>query len=145
GNLDYKENYLTSLEGSRSYETIDHYDWRSCRVRSMPAETDQFPDVRNGFTTILQTNKYSSYSGWVFLDVKVGPDGVVESSDVRLHQPDTGFETAIHAMAGRLRYPTTNRNGSPGSAYENMYIILVSGNQAVIPEEILEAQRNSAR
>jgi antitoxin component YwqK of YwqJK toxin-antitoxin module len=144
GKLNYTDKCFTNLEGIHTYEILDHYqEYPSCRAIGMdPLYSDLFPEIRQGVTSILSTNQYSTYSGWVFLDVKVSGAGRILSTDVRLHQQNDAFAKDIRDMAARLTYPASSKAGDQGASYEKLYIILVEANHVVIPEEVLQSQRN---
>lgn len=90
------------------------------------------------------SGNYSDYSGWIFLDVRVDTTGHVTGSAVRLHRPDERFSNSIRAMASGLIYPLPFRSRSSQLApYDELYIILVEGTQVIIPEEVLQAERQA--
>jgi hypothetical protein len=144
GKATYSDKWFTRLDRPHPYEFMDHYQSVTCRPQgaSFYPHSDLYPEIRKGFTDIINSGTYPGYSGWVFLDVSVDVTGHVLGTTVRLYRPNDIFEKAIHDMATRLVYPVPTHNSSlEDTPYEKLYIILVDGSQIVIPEEVLQAQR----
>lgn len=146
GKTTYSDKWFTRLAGPHPYEFIDHYQQSvTCRPEATGMyHPDLYPAIRKGFLDIFASGNYSDYSGWIFLDVRVDTTGHVAGSTVRLHQPDERFSNSIREMASRLIYSLPFRSRSAQLApYDELYIILVEGTQVIIPEEVLQAERQA--
>ncbi len=144
GKTTYTGASISNIEGLHSYENIDHYRQdRFCRAFGvLPHSDDLYPEIKRGFGEMIKTNKYPAFNGWVFLDLMIGGDGHVLGSHVRLYQPNTELEKDIRDMAARLIYSLPAARSGEGASYEKMYIILLGNNEVVVPEELLQQQRN---
>jgi hypothetical protein len=138
----YSDKWFTRLDGPHPYEVMDHYNQSAlCRpAGSDPFYPEMYAELLKGFTDIIKSGTHSSYSGWIFFDLRLDGFGHVLSSTVRLHQQDEGFAEAIRGMTARLVYPLTHPRPDQ-SPYDKFYIVLVDGNQVVIPEELVRSHR----
>lgn len=145
GKYNYSNQSLGSFEGRHDYEFLDNYAWLLSCGTEAPWTHNLYAEIRQGFATLLQSNKYPPYSGWVFLDLRVGANGGVVSSSAWLHQPDSAFERGIREMAAQLPFKAYTGADGKGAPYEKTYIVLIDRNQIVIPEELVAAERLNRR
>ncbi|HXD77477.1 MAG TPA: hypothetical protein VN616_06695 [Puia sp.] len=143
GNSRYTDVWHTTVEAAHGFELLDHYRQdRFCRVRGvLPLASENYTEIRKGVVEMLKTNKYKSYSGWIALDLLVDTTGRVASTRVHLYEPNADLERDLRTIAAGLRYSplfSTQRFHAP---FEKLYIILISGNDMVVPEELLDNQR----
>lgn len=143
GSTPYRDMSYISFESSHSYETLDPYRMvQSCHADGMaPRSSDLYPQIKTGFANIVGTGKYRSYSGWIFVDVRVSGDGNVLDTHVRLYQPNDALEKDIRTMIKTLKYPASVSATGKSHNYDKLYVFLL-GNDFAIPEEILEQQRS---
>jgi antitoxin component YwqK of YwqJK toxin-antitoxin module len=147
GKTTYKDRFFSNLTGMHDYETIDHYRYDPMCTPGIRFGNYLYPELIDGFKKVLAPNRYASYSGWVFLNLRIDPTGHILDTEVTLFQPNEEFKKDIRNMASQLPFAPIVLRGDLGSAhpYEKMYIILVEGGEVVIPEQVLEYQRSLFR
>ena len=155
GNIEYNKTSHCRFENPHQGELLDHYGQEKfCSFRPLilaghgeamtatgTLQVNFFTGLNEGFKNILSSKKYSDYSGWVFVDLKYTAYGQILKKYVRLYQTNPAFEKDILDMLERFdNLPPVIVNGNP-YPFEKFYILLVEGNEVVIPEEVLMKSR----
>ena len=146
GKTEYNKTALSRFESIHSYEMLDYYGQTTNCTNSGPTSfsADEFAGLKQGIKNVLQTGQYKDYTGWVFLDLLIGTSGDIHQKVIRLSQQNDAFEKSLRDMLDHVQYQPWSRKGQ-NLPYEKFYIVLVSGGNFVIPEELLINQRRVFR
>jgi antitoxin component YwqK of YwqJK toxin-antitoxin module len=153
----YNQDPRSSFESIHPQDRVDHYGQDVyCAIPGRGDTSKQnatvvgslvknyYHEIQMGMVKILQTNKFGDYSGWIFLWMYYDEEGLLRNKYVRLFRQNDAFREAIQKMldgfSGQLPIRIDNKN----RAFEKFYVILVEGNQMVIPEQILENARSDS-
>jgi antitoxin component YwqK of YwqJK toxin-antitoxin module len=146
GKIKYDKTFISRFESFHPAENLDYYGQTVNCANSGPSSfsTDKFAGLKQGFKNVLQTGQYKDYTGWVFVDLLIGTSGDIHQKVIRLSQQNDAFEKDLRNMLDHVQYQPWSRKGQ-NLPYEKFYIVLVSGGNFVIPEELLTNQRRVIR
>ncbi|HLX90191.1 MAG TPA: hypothetical protein VKR32_00830 [Puia sp.] len=152
GEVTYRGANMISFEGVHPQEKIDHYGQNYyCTLLDNKAAAPQnfnsilyhdfYPEIREGIGTILKTNRFRDYSGWILLFMHFDNQGLLRRKDVRMYQANEAFRTELFKLMDRLAVQAPLQGNNLKNGLDKFYIALVEDNQVVLPEELLNQGR----
>lgn len=151
GKAQYYKNYLCNFESIHPGEYVNQYGQdKDCAFMGIPTSSDGpgpsgafrdfFDEIHVGLQSILKSNRYKDYAGWVFIDLQYDEDGMASKKYVRLFNENTGFKNELLKMLESLNHQTPLKADGKRAAFERFYIVLVGANEVLIPEEVIKKQ-----
>jgi hypothetical protein len=150
GESDYSGNPFSSFEGVHPEDGVDQYgqnDFCSARrgIRNInelfSIRGEFYPEIHQGIGKLLNTNEFKDYSGWVFLYVHFNSHGQLTNRSVILYNQNDRFKEELLKILDQLGQQNAQGNQKIGSGFGKFYVVLLEGNQMVIPEELLANAR----
>ena len=126
----YGDNNVCALIGKKQF--VDARDMR---------RMNPYADLGKVLGHLLKSGKYDDYSGWVLLDIHYNRHGRILDKSVRLYQENAAFKADLLKMIDHMQTPAEFYLDGKNVSFEKFYVILIEANQLVIPEQLLEKQR----
>ena len=149
GKKRYFDKYLSSFESTHPMESLDYYTQADYCFFKSSAEIplrynaefigveDYYKELKPVITKVQNELKDSAFSGWAFIKNDISKRGKIENIAIELSNESLAFKAKLIKYLYELDKWSPAEKDRNKIDYYRFTIVLIEGNEVVIPEELL--------